>query len=103
MADPVTGQPYSRDPRHIAQKAEKYLESTGIADTAYFGPEPEFFVLDDVRFDQTYNQGYYFIDATEGFWNSGKEETPIWATSRATRRATFQFLRWTLCRICERK
>ncbi len=76
VADPVTGQPYSRDPRHIAQKAEKYLESTGIADTAYFGPEPEFFVLDDVRFDQTYNQGYYFIDATEGFWNSGKEENP---------------------------
>ena len=76
VADPVTGQPYSRDPRHIAQKAEKYLTSTGIADTAYFGPEPEFFVLDDIRFGQTHNQGYYFIDSKEGFWNSGKEENP---------------------------
>lgn len=76
VGDPVTGEPYTRDPRYIAQKAEKYLVSTGIADTAYFGPEPEFFVLDDVRFDQTYNKGYYFIDSNEGFWNSGREENP---------------------------
>jgi glutamine synthetase len=76
VGDPVSGEPYSRDPRYIARKAEKYLTSTGIADTVYFGPEPEFFVLDDVRFDQTYNHGYYFIDSAEGFWNSGREENP---------------------------
>ncbi|MBI4445219.1 MAG: type I glutamate--ammonia ligase [Acidobacteria bacterium] len=76
VVDPITGQPYTRDPRYIAQKAEKYLVSTGIADTAYFGPEPEFFVFDDVRFDQSYNKGYYYIDSAEGFWNSGREENP---------------------------
>ncbi len=76
VSDPVTGEPYTRDPRYVAQKAENYLVSTGLADTAYFGPEPEFFVLDDVRFDQTYNKGYYFIDSVEGFWNSGREENP---------------------------
>jgi glutamine synthetase len=76
VKDPVTGESYSRDPRFIAQKAEKYLESTGIADTAYFGPEPEFFILDDVRFDQSYNYGYYYLDSKEAFWNSGKEEHP---------------------------
>jgi glutamine synthetase len=76
VGDPLTGEAYSRDPRYIAQKAENYLSASGIADTVFFGPEPEFFVLDDVRFDQTYNQGYYFIDSVEGFWNTGKEEKP---------------------------
>lgn len=76
VADPVTGEPYSRDPRYVAHKAERYLQSTGVADTAYFGPEPEFFVFDEVRFDQTYNKGFYFIDSVEGFWNSGREENP---------------------------
>jgi glutamine synthetase len=76
VKDPVTLQPYSRDPRFIAQKAEKYLKSTGIGDTAYFGPEPEFFILDDIRFDQSQNQGYYFLDSNEGFWNSGRDEKP---------------------------
>ena len=76
VKDPVTLQSYTRDPRHIAQKAENYLRSTGIGDTAYFGPEPEFFVLDDIRFDQSYNYGYYYVDSKEGFWNSGKEENP---------------------------
>ncbi|HEY2934701.1 MAG TPA: type I glutamate--ammonia ligase [Acidobacteriota bacterium] len=76
VRDPVTGEPYSRDPRYIAAKAENYLKSTGIADVAYFGPEPEFFILDDVRFSQSYEHGYYFLDASEGFWNSGKEEKP---------------------------
>jgi glutamine synthetase len=76
VKDPVTGEAYSRDPRYIAGKAESYLKSSGIADVAYFGPEPEFFILDDVRFDQSYNYGYYYLDAKEGFWNSGKDERP---------------------------
>src|SRR3989441_1534962 len=76
VRDPVTGESYSRDPRYIAIKAENYLKSTGIADTAYFGPEPEFFILDDVRFGQSYNHGFYYIDSSEGFWNSGREERP---------------------------
>jgi glutamine synthetase len=76
VRDPVTGEAYSRDPRYIATKAESYLKSTGIADVAYFGPEPEFFIFDDARFDQSYNYGFYYIDAAEGFWNSGKDEKP---------------------------
>ena len=74
--DPLTRQPYSRDPRYIAKKAEKYLKTTGIADTSYWGPEAEFFIFDDVRFDQTENSGYYYIDSIEGEWNSGREESP---------------------------
>jgi glutamine synthetase len=76
VRDPVTGEAYTRDPRYIATKAERYLKSTGIADTAFFGPEPEFFIFDDARFDQSYNYGYYYLDAAEGFWNSGKDEKP---------------------------
>lgn len=74
--DPLTKKPYSRDPRYVAKKAEEYLKSTGIADTSYWGPEMEFFIFDDVRFDQTENCGYYFIDSIEGEWNSGREENP---------------------------
>ena len=74
--DPLTKQPYSRDPRYVARKAEEYLKSTGIADTAYFGPELEFFIFDDVRFDQTANSGYYYVDSVEGEWNTGKERRP---------------------------
>src|ERR1700730_12229158 len=75
--DPITKQPYSRDPRHIAKKAEAYLRQTGIGDTSFFGPEAEFFVFDDVRFDHSQpNEGYYFLDSAEGAWNSGREEFP---------------------------
>ena len=74
--DPVTKKPYSRDPRYIAKKAAEYLKSTGIADTSYWGPEMEFFIFDDIRFDQTTNAGYYFIDSVEGVWNSGRDEKP---------------------------
>ncbi len=73
VRDPVSGKDYSRDPRHVARKAEAYLKSSGIAERAYFGPEAEFYILDSVRFDQSYNYGYYHIDSEEGFWNSGKE------------------------------
>lgn len=76
IVDPITRQPYARDPRYIAKKAEKFLKSTGIADTAFVGPELEFFVFDDIRYDQTTNAGYYFVDSAEGSWNSGREEFP---------------------------
>jgi len=74
--DPISPQPYSRDPRFIARKAEAYLKKTGIADTSYWGPEPEFFIFDDIRFDSTENSSYYFVDSIEGEWNSGKDEKP---------------------------
>jgi len=73
VVDPLTHEPYSRDPRNIARKAEAYLKTTGIADQSYWGPEAEFFIFDSVRFDQNQYSGYYFIDSDEGIWNSGKE------------------------------
>ena len=76
VRDPVTGESYSHDPRYVAKKAEDYLVSTGVADTAYFGPEAEFFIFNDIRFDQNSHEGYYFIDSVEGIWNSGKDEGP---------------------------
>lgn len=74
--DPISGKAYSRDPRNIAKKAEAYLKSTGIADTAYFGPELEFFVFNSLRYDQNQYSGYYHVDSVEGIWNSGKDENP---------------------------
>jgi glutamine synthetase len=73
VRDPLTGESYTRDPRYIVQKAEAYLKSTGIADTAYFGPEAEFYIFDSVRFDQNQYSGYYYVDSVEGVWNSGRE------------------------------
>lgn len=72
IVDPLSGEPYNRDARFIAQKAENYLISTGIADISYWGPEAEFFILDDVRFDQNQYSGYYFLNSEEGFWNTGR-------------------------------
>ncbi|MFN8183393.1 MAG: type I glutamate--ammonia ligase [Candidatus Nanopelagicales bacterium] len=74
IRDPFTDEQYSRDPRNIAAKAEAYLQSTGIADTAFFGPEAEFYVFDDVRFETKQNAGFYYIDSIEGAWNTGREE-----------------------------
>jgi glutamine synthetase len=74
--DPLTKQKYDRDPRNIAQKAEAYLKQTGIADTAYFGPEAEFFIFDDIRYDSNEFSSYYFLDSAEGKWNSGRTENP---------------------------
>lgn len=71
--DPLTKQPYSRDPRFIAKKAEAYLSTTGIADTSYWGPEVEFYIFNSVRFDQTMHEGYYMLDSEEGIWNSGMD------------------------------
>jgi len=76
IRDPITGESYSRDPRYIAQKAEAFLRQSGIADLSYWGPEAEFFVFDDVRFDQNQHSGYYFIDSAEGAWNTGRQEAP---------------------------
>ncbi|MCW5981935.1 MAG: type I glutamate--ammonia ligase [Bryobacteraceae bacterium] len=73
ILDPITRQHYERDPRWIAEKTEVYLRSTGIADTAFFGAESEFFIFDNIRFDQRENCGFYFIDAEEGRWNSARE------------------------------
>ena len=76
IVDPITREPYSRDPRHIAQKADAFLKSSGIGDTAYFGPEAEFFIFDDVRFESTRNGAFYMIDSDEATWNTGREECP---------------------------
>ncbi|MBN1353981.1 MAG: type I glutamate--ammonia ligase [Candidatus Omnitrophica bacterium] len=74
--DPLTKKPYTRDPRYVAKKASEYMKKTGIADKSYWGPEMEFFIFNDVRFDQTENSGYYFVDSVEGEWNSGRDEKP---------------------------
>jgi glutamine synthetase len=76
IQDPVTREDYSRDPRNVARKAVNYLKSTGIADTCFVGPEAEFFIFDDIRFDQSANHGFYYIDSNEGQWNRGREEGP---------------------------
>jgi glutamine synthetase len=74
--DPISKEPYERDPRQIARKAEAFLKSTGLADTCYVGPEPEFFIFDDVRFDQSINAAFYSVDSNEAGWNSGRDEAP---------------------------
>ena len=76
IVDPITKEKYTRDPRNIAMKAEAYLKSTGIGDTAYFGPEPEFFLFDDVRYESDINHAAYYVDSVEGIWNTGRDEGP---------------------------
>ncbi len=76
IVDPLTRESYSRDPRHIAKKAEAYLKSTGIGDTAFIGPEAEFFIFDDISFESSTNRAFYEIDSIEGIWNSGRDEGP---------------------------
>src|SRR5688500_4800972 len=74
VVDPITREPYSRDPRQIASKAERYLKSTGLADTAFFGPEAEFFVFDNIRYESKQNTAFYEVDSVEGAWNSARQE-----------------------------
>ncbi|MGL4831117.1 MAG: type I glutamate--ammonia ligase [Propionibacteriaceae bacterium] len=74
IVDPITGEPYSRDPRNIARKAEAYLAATGIADTAFFAPEAEFYIFDDIRFDTNAHESYVHIDSEAGAWNTGRVE-----------------------------
>jgi glutamine synthetase len=76
IVDPVTRESYTRDPRFIAQKADAYLKSSGIGDAAYFGPEAEFFIFDDIRFESTRFSAFYEIDSVEGNWNTGRDEGP---------------------------
>ncbi|TVQ38735.1 MAG: type I glutamate--ammonia ligase [Spirochaetaceae bacterium] len=76
ICDPITGEDYTRDPRNIARKAENYIKSVGVADTVFVGPEAEFFIFDDVRFEQNEHSGFYFVDSTEGRWNTGRDEGP---------------------------
>jgi glutamine synthetase len=76
IEDPVTRESYTRDPRNIAKKAEAYLKSTGIGDTAFFGPEAEFFIFDDIRFESTRHSAFYSVDSVEASWNTGREECP---------------------------
>ena len=76
VIDPMTRDRYSRDPRNVAKKAEEYLRTTGFADTSFWGPELEFFIFDEVRFQQGANQAFYFIDSVEAHWNTGRDEEP---------------------------
>ena len=76
IVDPVTHENYSRDPRYVVKKGAEYLKKTGIGDVAFAGPEPEFFIFDEIRFDQTQNAGFYQIDSVEGAWNSNRIEEP---------------------------
>ncbi|NBU31167.1 MAG: type I glutamate--ammonia ligase, partial [Actinobacteria bacterium] len=74
IVDPFTNEPYSRDPRNVAAKAQAYLAATGIADTSFFGAEAEFYVFDSVRYETKQNQSFHFIDSNEGAWNTGRDE-----------------------------
>jgi glutamine synthetase len=76
IKDPITLENYTRDVRYIAQKAEAYLQSTGIADISYWGPEAEFYLLNDIRYGQNQYSGFYYVDSVEGSWNTGREENP---------------------------
>ncbi len=87
--DPITRQPYSRDPRYVAKKAEAYLKQTGIADISYWGPEAEFFLFNDVRYGSNTNSSFYFIDSIEGWWNSGKEMNPNFGAQIPPKRGYF--------------
>ena len=77
IRDPITGESYTRDPRNIARKAEQHLIGSGIADSSYWGPEAEFFIFNSIRYDQTANAGYFFIDSEEGVWNTGADDMHV--------------------------
>ncbi len=76
IVDPITKEKYEKDPRYVAQKGSDYLKKTGIGDTAYVGPEPEFFIFDEIRYQQSQNMGFYQIDSVEGAWNTNRIEEP---------------------------
>jgi glutamine synthetase len=100
VVDPLSRQRYSRDPRHVANKAEDYLRSTGIGDTVYFGPEAEFFIFDDVRFDQTMNSAFYRVDSDEAAGTAAVTRPATTPPTRCgSRKATSPSRRTTRCRI----
>ena len=76
IQDPITREDYTRDPRNVARKAVNYMKSTGTADAASFGPSLEFFLFDDVKFDQTSHSAFYYVDSGEAAWNTGRDERP---------------------------
>ncbi len=90
VKDPVTLELYSRDPRHIAEKATRYLNTSGLADTCYVGPEAEFYIFDDARFDQTVNEAFYRVDSAWGGWNTGQQENPNLAHKPGLKQAYFR-------------
>jgi glutamine synthetase len=108
VKDPATLQLYSRDPRNVAQKAERFIEGSGIADAAYFGPEAEFYIFDDVRYDQAANQGFYLVDSVEGQWNTGRNDSPNLGHKPRFKEGyfpapptdTYQNLRAKMVRVC---
>src|SRR5271163_4034506 len=102
ISDPITRADYTRDPRNISRKAEAYLKTTGVGDAAFFGPEPEFFIFDSLRYDTTQNSSYYYIDSNEGNWTAGararSRKARTLASRSRTRPAISRSHRWTLCR-----
>ncbi len=101
IVEPRTGEPYERDPRQIAAKAEEYLRSTGVADTVYFGPEAEFYLFDEVRYESTINGSFYRVDSEEGSWNSGREEEGgNLGYKTSVRAGTSRSRRWTTRQTC---
>jgi len=87
--NPLTREPYTRDPRYVAKKAENYLKQTGLADTSYWGPEAEFFLFDDVRYSTGPNSSFYMVDSVEGWWNSGKDMEPNFGAQILPKRGYF--------------
>lgn len=87
--DPITLQPYQRDPRYVARKAEAYLKQTGIAETVFFGPEAEFFIFDNVRYSNNTFESFYYIDSAEGWWNSGRADGPNYGGQILPKRGYF--------------
>ena len=90
VKDPITLALYSRDPRYIVEKATRFLEGSRLADTCYFGPEAEFYVFDDVRYDQTVNEAFYRVDSANGAWNTGREEAPNLGNKPGLKQAYFR-------------
>ncbi len=101
--DPITREPYSRDPRFIAHRAETYLQQTGIGDKVFFGPEAEFFIFGDVRYGSSTNEAFYHLDSSEGWWNSGKDLSPNFGGQIAPKRGYFRPRRRTRCRTSARR
>ncbi len=87
--DPITRQPYTRDPRYVARKAEAYLKQTGIGETSYWGPEAEFFIFNDVRYGGGVNSAFYYVDSQEGWWKSGEDLKPNLGGQIAPKRGYF--------------